>query len=303
MESRHTEQVTSLFQEHTELALSRIFRLLPLFPGKMTIAKLVQVMAPTEACNEVRLSQSTRFRMLLHPANSIDFWLRYHGIWEPELTNLAMRILRGGATVIDVGANIGYYTCLFSKIVGASGSVHSFEPVPWSFEQLSRNVALNKMWNVVLNNLALLSKAGEVTIHMYPGPDPGQDSIGGFPGPNIKQLRVSAVSLDDYVAAHNLKRPDFIKLDVEGAEPAVIEGGKQTLQNENAPDMVVEANPLRLRSLGFTPKYLYSLLDSLGYSLFVVERSGLASISGGSLISRAQNLFATKHAYAKEMKG
>jgi FkbM family methyltransferase len=300
-ESAYTEQLMSPLQEYTELTLSRILRLLPLFPGKMMIAKVVQAMAPAEAYDQVRLSQSTRFRMLLHPANSVDFWLRYNGIWEPELTTLVMRILRGGATVVDVGANIGYYTCLFSKIVGPSGSVHSFEPIPWSFEELSRNVVLNQMSNVVLNNLALLSKAGGVTMHRYPGPDPGQDSIGGFPGPNVKQLQVSAVSLDDYVAGHNLKDLDFVKLDVEGAEPAVIEGGRETLQSQNAPDLITEANPLRLHSLGFTTDYLYSLLESLGYSLFVVGRSGLAPIHRISPISRAHSLFATKHAYSKEM--
>src|SRR5437879_4782926 len=104
VESGYAEQATSPLQGHTELALSRIFRVLPFFPGKMTMARVVQCIAPAETFDLVRLSESAQFRMHLHPANAIDFWLRYNGVWEPELTRLVMRILRRGTTVVDAGA-------------------------------------------------------------------------------------------------------------------------------------------------------------------------------------------------------
>ena len=189
MESDYPPQRTSQrFTQHAEAALSRMLRVAPMFPGKMTLAKMVERMAPYKVLELVRISNIVQFRMNLHPANSVDFSIRYNGIWEPELTRVVTRILHKGSIAVDAGANIGYYTCLFSHLVGLTGQVHSFEPVPWTFRELSENVALNSLRNVVLNNSALLNEKTQVTMYLYPGPDPGQDSIGRFPGASTGRL-------------------------------------------------------------------------------------------------------------------
>lgn len=81
---------------------------------------------------------------------AISYYLITRGIYEPRETNLFKKIVRHGMTVIDLGANIGYYTLIASKLVGESGKVYAFEPEPDNFNILVKNININNLKNVVV---------------------------------------------------------------------------------------------------------------------------------------------------------
>lgn len=158
-------------------------------------------------------------------------WTRFrsfvYGTWEPKVTKAVTEAVEPGMTVIDVGAHIGYYTLLFAKCVGPTGSVFSFEPVPRNFALLEKNVQVNNLRNVRLVNEAVFSRAASITINVpEEQPNPGSGSMKCQEG--AEHYEVDATSLDDFCEESGV-RPDILKIDVEGAEYDVLVGAQQTI--------------------------------------------------------------------------
>jgi FkbM family methyltransferase len=164
-------------------------------------------------------------------------WKRFrsfvYGTWEPDVVSAIVSALKPGMTAIDVGAHIGYYTILFAKCVGPTGQVLSLEPFPANFGLLQKNVQLNQLQQVQTFPKAVFSRTGELTISV---PDDLSDSGNASVVHNqgAKQFHVSAITLDSLHA-----RPDFLKVDVEGAEYDVLLGGKETIARSR-PKMLIE---------------------------------------------------------------
>ena len=144
-----------------------------------------------------------------------------NGTYEREQTRLFERHLRPGATVLDVGAHVGYYTLLSSVLVGDAGRVHSFEPNPVNADFLRRHVRINRLSNVHVEQAAVAEQAGTARFDFGTGSGTGRLADAGA-------LEVRTVRLDDYCAAHGLS-PSAMKIDVEGAEMHVLTGALATL--------------------------------------------------------------------------
>jgi FkbM family methyltransferase len=164
-------------------------------------------------------------------------WKRFrsfvYGTWEPDVVSAIVSALKPGMTAIDVGAHIGYYTILLAKCVGPTGQVLSLEPFPENFALLQKNVQLNELQQVQTFPKAVFSRAGELTIGV---PDDLSDSGNASLVHNLgaKQFHVSAITLDSLHC-----RPDFLKVDVEGAEYDVLLGGQETIARSR-PKMLIE---------------------------------------------------------------
>ena len=143
------------------------------------------------------------------------------GTYEREQTRLFQRHLRPGGTVLDVGAHVGYYTLLSSVLVGDAGRVHAFEPNPANAEFLLRHVQINRRANVRVEQAAVSDRAGTARFEFGTGSGTGHLAEAGA-------LEVRTVRLDDHCAEHGLA-PSAVKIDVEGAELSVLEGGRDTL--------------------------------------------------------------------------
>lgn len=142
---------------------------------------------------------------------------------------LGKHSLRPGETVVDCGAYIGEFTLYAAKAVGESGRVIAFEPDPAIFKKLMANIELNELGNVIALNKGVWSKAGSLK---FVG-----DSIKGYSFMSAEKdslaIDVPVVSLDDELESLNIKKVDFIKMDVEGAELEAIKGSARTLKTEN----------------------------------------------------------------------
>ena len=164
-----------------------------------------------------------------------------------------------GNVVLDVGANKGYYTSLFSILVGRHGEVHSFEPVPESYKELLD--LKTELDNVFTNNLAVGQKCGAATINYDPFDSEKatlKDTTSSLP--NRHQTQV--ISIDEYVEKHELSNVDFIKCDVEGFELEVLHGAIKTLKSlkpKVSLEITLAENDL---------KDTMHLLRSAGYSNF-----------------------------------
>jgi len=156
---------------------------------------------------------------------------------EPEM-GLVADYLKGGDWAIDVGANVGHYTCSMAKYVGASGRVLAFEPVPTSFALLAANVRASGMHNVTLFNLALSSEAAvsAMTIPRYT--DSGvrnyyQARISGEGDFPVLCLRLDAIPI--------LGKVTLVKIDAEGHDLQVLIGMEGLLRKDR-PVLIVEGS-------------------------------------------------------------
>ena len=187
-----------------------------------------------------------------------------NGTYEREQTRLFERHLRPGATVLDVGAHVGYYTLLSSVLVGDAGRVHAFEPNPANAEFLRRHVRINRRSNVQVEQAAVSDRAGTARFDFGTGSGTGHLADAGA-------LEVRTVQLDDYCTTNGLA-PSAIKIDVEGAELSVLEGGRETLARHR-PVIFLSTHGAEVHRASL------QVLRGLGYALSPILGSDLHATS------------------------
>jgi FkbM family methyltransferase len=193
------------------------------------------------------------------------------GYYEPQTVRLFAKLLAPGMMVFDVGANIGQYTLVASEQVGPTGEVHSFEPDPTTFQWLSRNVALNKLGNVHLNETALFSEVTTKPLFLATARDTGSNSLVGAPWTSAGRTReVSCTTLDEYARSKKITSVDVIKIDIEGAELPALQGAAGLLGGPKKPLLILEFEEERQRLFGTSCAKLAELLTGYGYALFKV---------------------------------
>jgi FkbM family methyltransferase len=184
-----------------------------------------------------------------------------------------LHLIQKGDTVIEAGANVGYFTQLFAQIIGKSGELHTFEPAPSTFTDLKRHCVQAQLPRFpYLNCLGLSNKEGAATIHMPKG-DSGQASliphhIGSWGHLNTSSTHsILLTTLDAYVEQNKLQKLDFLKLDIEGAELLALEGSLRSLERFH-PLIHTEVCSHFLKDFGANVNDLIRLLENLGYDRF-----------------------------------
>jgi FkbM family methyltransferase len=157
------------------------------------------------------------------------------GAHEPAIVEWLARNVKGGMTVFDIGANVGFYTLLTARLVGDKGRVVSIEPDPQAVEILKQNIHANALTNVDVVQGAAYGKCGEVRLGCAPA-----SSWSGISYRNAVQwIEVLAYTVDALASRLKLGRVDFVKIDVEGAEREVLDGMVRVLR-EDRPIVLVE---------------------------------------------------------------
>lgn len=150
--------------------------------------------------------------------------------FEEGLTDTLLQRLRPGMTFFDVGAHMGYFSLLASRLVGDAGQVHSFEPTPRTFKILKANTCRRK--NIRLNNNAVFSRDATLELTDFGIRRPAFNTLFGHgdaeADADAQRYDVKAISIDNYCASTGA-RPDFVKIDAEGAEVDIVEGMRHTL--------------------------------------------------------------------------
>jgi FkbM family methyltransferase len=159
--------------------------------------------------------------------------------------------------VLDVGANIGYYSLQFAKWRAV---VHAFEPYPDTARKLRHNLELNPALSMSVWEIALSDHEGYISMVVPETTNCGCNYV--VPGPG----KIQMTTLDAFVRAHDLRRVDFIKADIEGSEIAILEGGAETIGHFR-PTLMVEINPSTLERVGKTAADVVELLRKYRYRL------------------------------------
>jgi FkbM family methyltransferase len=182
------------------------------------------------------------------------------GIEEVMNQVLLERLVKPGDVVYDVGANIGTHTLLLARLCAPTGIVYAFEPWPPNLESLQTNLKLNNVRNVQVVSCALSDHSGKGWFER------GQDhSTGKLVRDSVQQgagVQVPVVSLDDFVKS--AEPPQVLKIDVEGAEGAVLQGAGQLLL-EFRPVLICEVHS------GFSGKDVRAVLQQTNYEFLVLE--------------------------------
>ena len=199
-------------------------------------------------------------------------------IHEKATTDLFKKIVKEGDTVVDLGANIGYFTLLAAKLVGPNGKVYSFEPEPKNYSYLKKNIELNNYSQATAINKAVSDKNGttELFICLY---DTGHHTINKYDGIEAyshgrstekRPIKIETITLDEFFKGKE-DSIDMIKMDVEGAEALALRGMDNILRTNDKLKMIIEFFPLLIKNMGSSPEELiYKLLNNYKFSIFVV---------------------------------
>jgi FkbM family methyltransferase len=191
------------------------------------------------ARNPVALVHTHGFDIFLDPTDlGISPSIGVLGWYELKTTELFIKLVEGGSTVIDVGANVGFFTLLAAKLAGKEGVVLSFEPDPTSFALLSKSVQRNNFGNVRLFQKCISDVDGEQILYLSVTHHKGMHSISrnmGGPRINVKSAR-----LDTVVDSLNIGEIDLLKIDVEEAEPEVLDGATRLLSEHRVRNIIME---------------------------------------------------------------
>lgn len=215
-------------------------------------------------------------KMKLDRACSIGsriYWEDSH--WRGEVRAFK-RLLTPETVCVDVGANQGEFTLVAAKRL-VNGAVLAFEPVPRIFARLQQNVEMNGFRNVRLFDVGLGEESGKAEMFLDGSASEGDyrnDRLaslhrGASGGERLGQVRIER--FDKIFEETGLQRLDVMKIDVEGAELAVLRGAGETLSRYR-PALIMEINEETARAAGYSSKEVIGLLTPLGYRLFRIRR-------------------------------
>ncbi len=208
-------------------------------------------------------------RLYLDPADSNRMSIRNE--YEPLQTKLVKQLVKSGDTALDLGANIGYYTLLLARQVGAEGHVIAFEPDPDNLALLRKNLDANGYTNVTVEAKAVSDAPGEVKLYKENWND-ATPSLWESTHCTTS-VPVECVRLDDLLAGDDgaLPHVDFIKMDIEGAEGKALRGMRALLDANPDVTIMTEYLPSVLENLGTRPLNFLTELKDRGYTLYNID--------------------------------
>ena len=222
--------------------------------------------------------------------------LSISGVFGPRDTQTVKDNVFSGNIVVDLGANIGYFTCLLAKIVGEDGKVFAFEPDPRNLKLLRRNIQENNYKNVIIADKAVSDVNGSCTLYS------SQKKFGANRIFESKKnqtqdfipIKSETICLDDYFEKQNLlKKIDFIKIDIEGSEFRAFNGMKKILELNNNLKIFTEIAPSLLEDAGSSGKQVLDFLQEHKFINFFISdnrKNTLSKITKNELLIQLEQL-------------
>jgi FkbM family methyltransferase len=236
------------------------------------------------------------------PTDLLQGTLLLFGMWEPDVSKVIERNLSPGDVFVDVGANVGYDTLLASGRVGPTGKVVAIEASPRTFRLLTRNLELNDAANVRAVNVAVFGRVAK--LDLYEGVENNIGSMTTLGSRGGKRVTsVDAMPLDKILTADEISRLRLIKMDVEGAEPPILQNLLDALPLfPPTMDIIVEVSPHddhaawqsvfdRMRAAGF---FAYEIENSYSIEWYLRWRGPAPLREAECLPTQLQDLLFTR---------
>ena len=223
---------------------------------------------------EGKLYKVQGFDMYLTTMEHIQRVLIEQGAYEWAETSLLPKFVKRGSIAVNVGANVGYYSLLLSRLVGHRGHIYAFEPLPINFERLKINIDIN-VDNVTPYNLAL-GDAPKISRYKFnPSINGGIPNFGGFSMVGTESedgnIVIETITLDDFVQQRAIQDIRFLKIDVEGFESQVLNGARATVQRFR-PTIMVEYLAMLKTGTDQNVREIQRFMDSMGYTVCRVHK-------------------------------
>lgn len=178
-------------------------------------------------------------------------------------------IIQKGMAVLDIGANIGYYTLKFAKLVGTKGKVYAFEPDPNNYSLLMKNLKANNYENVVTVPAAISDKTGKLKLFICEEHKGNHRIFDSHDGRESFEIETSR--LDDFFSRN--EKIDFIKMDIQGAEYLALLGMNDLIKRSEKLIIISEFSPSLLAKSGFSAELFIDKITSLDFKLkFINEK-------------------------------
>jgi FkbM family methyltransferase len=212
---------------------------------------------------------ATGARFAVDTQDLIQRYLYLFGVWEPRMTLWLQRRLRPGDTFVDVGANIGYFSVLASRLVGAQGRVVAIEASRAFHDRITQNAALNDCTNIRAVHTAVSDKRQTLTFILASSANMGANSIVPYDGPAESTFEIEAFPLPDVLEDDEIAKARVIKIDVEGAEGSVVRGLEPLLDRlRPGAEITVEVTPERMAQLGDSVDDLLGTMQRHGFHVY-----------------------------------
>ena len=248
----------------------------PITDGKRLLLKLTRAWITPEK-PVVTFDTKYPFRLKANLTNPEHQYLYFYGTHDERyIATKLLKIIKPGDVCWDVGANIGFYTCLLAARVGNNGAVVAFEPASRTYGYLKENVSLNRFTNVTVLNKALGDKQEQRELYYSEaGLAEGTASLKYADGRAASE-RVTLDTIDNL--SPELPTPNFIKIDVEGYQLEVLHGAEHCLKT-HAPLLMAE-----LKDVGETNRAIFGEIEdyvaNLGYQLYEIRKHSIQRCEG-----------------------
>jgi len=189
----------------------------------------------------------------------------FRGVPEPGVTARFLALVRPGAVVVDVGANVGIYTLYAARLLQGRGKIYSFEPAPETFRLLHENVQVNGYLEtglVEMHQAAVTDRAGCAQLAVFAG-DSGHNTL--FWDQECERVGVQTLTLDQILERE--PRVDVVKIDAEGSEPLVLRGMRRVVERSPGIRILLEFAPSLLRRAGVEPAAFMDEIAATGFDI------------------------------------
>ena len=254
-----------------------VFRVLPLFP-----VNILESWTTNPGSLPYRLASAGLRQRDVAVRNGVAKGLKFNtgescpelalGTYEVPIQNIFAQHLKSGDVFYDIGANVGFFSIIAAKLVGDTGKVYAFEPGEENAKSIRHNAQLNSFSQIEVIEKAVSHTSGEgqLLLAEYSG---GHALATADAPPDLAgEVTVDLVSIDDLIAQKKIKPPNFVKVDVEGAELDVLKGMRETIKTHQ-PTIIYEVDDGD--RTGYERKYreLANFFESLNYQVAQTENS------------------------------
>lgn len=235
------------------------------------------------------------FKVEIHDAMGRKIFKR--GSLHPEHTSFLLTLpYSDGDIILDIGANIGWYSIVLKNNIQRSVKIYAFEPEPLNFNLFTKNIAHNRVNNIEAINKAVAEKSGQSTLFLYYPKNSGRHSLLNINPQTKKSIQIETINIEDFLKNQRIdfRNVKLIKIDIEGYEVFALKNASALLQE--LPYMFLEFSPMLIRQGGQDPASFIQWLADFGFNFYNIDgRTNVTrSVEFLTSMNDSENLFLVK---------
>jgi FkbM family methyltransferase len=240
------------------------------------LRKLTQYLALAVLPNPVL---ANGYKLYWHKNIYADAIVYSTGKYDEDTCHLLQNLTCPGMIALDIGAHLGYFTLLLADIVGNKGKVYSFEPQPLNCDAIRKSAKANGFNNITVIPKAVSNKSEMLDLYFINEGDGIASIYKGAESRGQQHLTVESIALDTFFEKEGWLPIDIIKMDIEGAEIAALEGARELFRRNPQVKLIIEFYPELQKNAGGSPEDFFGILTGLGFNRFSIVKNNLYQIT------------------------